>query len=73
MRHYILLVALAALTACGTRGSLTMPPGPAPAPLFGNPAPKPAQKPAKPAQEQESAPAEPSAGGDLNTATEAAK
>lgn len=69
MRHYIPLVALLALTACGTRGSLTLPPGPAPTPLFGNPAPKPA----KTAPKQQPPAAEPAGGGDLNTATEAAK
>lgn len=69
MRHYIPLVALLALTACGTRGSLTLPPGPAPTPLFGNPAPAPT----KPAPKQEVPAADAEGGGDLNTATEAAK
>ncbi len=67
MRHYPLLAVLIALTACGTRGSLTLPPGPMPAPLFGNPAP------AKKAPKPEPAAADPAGGGDLNTATEAAK
>lgn len=66
MRHYIPLVALVALTACGTRGSLTLPPGPAPEPVFGNPAP------AKSAAGQE-APAANTGRADLNTATEAAQ
>lgn len=30
---------LLAVTACGTRGPLTLPPGPAPEPLLGNPKP----------------------------------
>jgi len=67
MRHTILLAALLALTACGTRGNLVYPPGPKPAPVFGNPtASKPTTKPEHPASET---PAESSrAGGDLNTA-----
>ncbi|MFC5303130.1 hypothetical protein [Azospira restricta] len=66
MRHYIPLVALAALAACGTRGNLTLPPGPAPAPIFGNPAPaKPLPKPQPPAAD--------ASRGDLNTAADAAK
>ena len=31
------LTALSSLSACGTRGPLTLPPGPAPEPLLGNP------------------------------------
>ena len=69
MRHSILLAALLALGACGTRGPLTLPPGPAPTPVFGNPAPaKPAAKPVPTPESTSTAPA-----GDLNTATEAAK
>ena len=30
------------LAGCGMKGSLVLPPGPAPAPLFGNPQPAPA-------------------------------
>jgi hypothetical protein len=71
MRHFLTLAALltaSMLGACGTRGGLILPPGPAPAPIFGNPAPaKPAPKPATPDT------TEPAAGGDLNTATEAQK
>ena len=33
------------LAACGMRGPLVMPPGPAPEPLFGNPKPAPAKVP----------------------------
>lgn len=35
MRLLISLTLLFALSACGTRGSLQLPPGPAPEPLFG--------------------------------------
>ena len=70
MRHSIPLAALLAistLSACGTRGGLQLPPGPPPAPLFGNPPPpKPVQKPDTPT-------AEPASSGDTNTATEAQK
>jgi predicted small lipoprotein YifL len=31
-----ILIALGTLTGCGTRGSLTLPPGPAPAPVLGS-------------------------------------
>lgn len=70
MRHSNLLAALFALSflsACGTRGGLQLPPGPPPAPLFGNPAP------AKPVQKTDAAAAEPTVAGDTNTATEAPK
>jgi predicted small lipoprotein YifL len=48
----ILLASLCAiaLNACASRGPLTLPPGPAPEPLFGNPKPvKPAPKNPSPA------------------------
>lgn len=66
MRHYTLLLALLALTACGSRGNLVLPPGPAPAPILER------LPSAKPAPKQET-PAADAARGDLNTATEAAK
>lgn len=71
MSHYILLATLLALTACGTRGNLIPPPGPAPAPILDriiSPA-----APAKPAPKQEQPADTDAARGDLNTATEAAK
>jgi len=67
MRHTIILAALLALTACGTRGNLVLPPGPKPAPVFGNPpASKTKMKPEHPAPETSVEPS--GAGGDLNTA-----
>jgi len=71
MRHLITLALLAALAACGTRGSLTMPPGPRPAPLFGNASP--AEKTKKPAPQPEASTSESPAGGDLNTAPKVAQ
>lgn len=42
MRHYLRAALISALllglAACGTKGALTLPPGPAKPPLFGNPA-----------------------------------
>lgn len=70
MRHFIILVALLALTACGTRGGLTQLPVPAQPPIFERWGGPPAS--AKPAQKQESSP-ETQGAGDLNTATEAQK
>jgi len=71
MRHFISLAALLvplALSACGTRGGLTLPPGPAPAPIFGNPAP------AKPVPKSDTPePATTTGAADLNTATEVEK
>lgn len=69
MRHIIPLAALLALTACGTRGNLVLPPGPPPPPLFGNPAPAPA-KPTKSAAQPERPATDAQGGGDLNTPTE---
>ena len=68
MRHYlhhsIFLAALLGLAACGTKGALTLPPGPIPAPLFGNPTPPPP----KPAADNAATPATTP---DTNTAKEA--
>lgn len=69
MRHLILLGAILALAACGTRGGLVLPPGPPPPPLFGNPPPPPA----KPAAKQNPDAAKPESAGDLNTPQEAQK
>lgn len=48
------------LAACGMKGPLELPPGPAPEPLFGNP--KPAQSTAKPAAKPDA-----TSGADLST------
>jgi len=48
------------LAACGMKGPLELPPGPAPEPLFGNP--KPAPQPTKPAAKKPAA-----SGGDVST------
>lgn len=67
------------LAACGTRGGLTMPPGPAQPPVLerwlGPPQPaKPAAKPADPATNPAGEPAAGAeVGADLNTAQEPAK
>lgn len=73
MRHFISLAAVLvpfALSACGTRGGLTLPPGPPPAPIFGNPAPA---KPVPKTDAQGAATTGTTSAADLNTATEAAK
>lgn len=44
MRLPPLLILLAALTACGTRGPLELPPGPPPTPVFGGKSPAPVQQ-----------------------------
>ena len=68
MRHYISLALLLALSACGTRGGLYMPPGlQPPPPLLGNPAP------AKPNPAKTDSTATPQDAGDLNTAKEPQK
>ena len=47
MRRLLVFAALfATLAGCGTKGPLTLPPGPPGPPLFGNPSPPPAKKPA---------------------------
>lgn len=51
MFKYLAVLLLAGLSACGMKGSLEMPPGPAPEPLLGYPKPaKPTNKPANPAK-----------------------
>ncbi|MCP5268021.1 MAG: hypothetical protein H6943_03165 [Zoogloeaceae bacterium] len=67
MRHITFLAILLALGACGTRGGLTLLPGPTPAPILGNPAP------AKPKPATTSEPSTPATTGnaDLSTAQEA--
>jgi hypothetical protein len=73
MRPFItlaVLLAMAALGACGTRGSLSQLPVPAQPPLLERWGPAPS--PAKPAEQREPA-AETKNPNDLNTATDAAK
>jgi len=44
MRLPLLFALLSALTACGTRGPLELPPGPPPTPVFGSKKPAPVQQ-----------------------------
>lgn len=65
MRHIFLPAILIALGACGTRGGLDLPPGPAPEPLFGSTAAA-GPVPVSPA-------ADAKRGGDLSTTTKPAR
>lgn len=57
MRRLLVSAALFAMLAgCGTKGPLTLPPGPPGPPLFGNPPPPPPAK--KPAADDSNKPAE---------------
>jgi|GEM_PF-5369617 len=51
MRVFIISLLLAGIAACGTKGSLQLPPGPPPEPLLGN-AKSPTEKSAAPARTQ---------------------
>ncbi len=42
MTRFAALMLILSLAACGVKGPLVLPPGPAPEPLFGNPKPAPA-------------------------------
>lgn len=56
MRQLIFCALFLGLAACGTKGSLVLPPGPPPPPLFGYPTPpKPVAKPVKPETKAEDA------------------
>lgn len=53
MRRLLVFAALSGMLAgCGTKGPLTLPPGPPGPPLFGNPSPPP--KPAKKSESDDS-------------------
>ena len=52
MSRLTVVILTLCLAGCGMRGSLVLPPGPAPEPLFGNPKPAPAPTKPSPATEK---------------------
>jgi len=58
-KFFATLLAACLLQACGTRGPLILPPGPAPEPLLGNPKPAPKTNPQAPVTDLSTAPKAP--------------